>query len=1399
MSRQGRYPAEIRERAVRMVLEHRSEYPSGWAAITRVSMKPGAVQEERLIRARRVRWAGLGSILGVVATVLTGLMATSQGMAAGPSVSRVCGVAARGYASCLAMKVNNPLGATLLTASPSGYGPSDLISAYNLPSAQGGVGETVGIVDAYDDPQAEANLGAYRAHYGLPPCTTANGCFQKVNQTGGTTYPVADPGWAVEISLDLDMVSAICPQCHILLVEANNNSMDALAASVAEAAILGANAISNSWGGLDGSYDTGYDQYFDHPGIAITAATGDFGYGLLYPAASPDVTAVSGTSLVRAANSRGWSETVWNNLYGSTGSGCSQFEPQPAWQTANSNISAVCGMRATGDVAAVGDPLTGVSVYDTYSASGWGVYGGTSAASPIIASAYALAANPGATSPGYLYSHASSFNDVTSGTNANWQSSGLYCGGDALCTAGVGWDGPSGLGTPNGISGLGGGPPVISTLAPSAGPTTGGQAVTVSGSGFDTGMTASIDGIGVTVSGLMANSFSFTTPPDSAGPETVQVVTWQGISASTRADAYTYTLPLVPPAVSAVTPASGPTSGGQSVTVTGTGFGAGMTATLGGVSVSPIGVSSTVFTFTTPVEAAGIAQVVVTTDQGSSAAGSGSAYTYLGPPAISGVSPGAGYVSGGQTVTVTGTGFTAGMTASIGGVAVTPNAITATSFWFSAPAEPAGTVPIQVSNWLGSSALSGADNYTYVSLGTPVVVSSVTPTAGPVTGGQVVTVMGSGFGTGMTVTIGGVGVGPSGITSNQFSLITPAGTAGAVQIQVSTGTGTSALTAGDVYTYVAAPVVSSVSPSAGLASGAQSVSVIGSGFGPGATVRIGGTLVNASGVTATSFSFLTPAKPAGMEAVQVTTAGGASGLSSADLYTYIAVSGVPVIKAVTPSGGPISGGQTVTATGSGFGAGMTVTIGGTTVSASGVTAGSFVFTTPAKAAGYDQVQVTTIQGASLLTTQAGYVYSALTSYFSLVPFRILDTRASSCMQCTGLALGPGQTRTVQITGLNGLKIGADPVPSTATAVVVNVTAVGASQASLLTVYPNGTGRPEVSNLNFGPGGAVANLVTVALGQSGSGDANREVNVFNALGAVNVVIDVEGYFAPQDPNMAAGEFHSIAPLRVCDTRVGMVANECNQGRTSDNLIGPGQVLRVNVSGVPSGVGGSPASIPSNGSAGAVVLNLSAVQGSSGTYLGVYPTNANGSCSTGLGISNINVLAKINQDNRVMVQLGPATTGGALNSVCVFNALGRINIVLDANGWFGSSAGGTPTGSQYQAIGPTRICDTRVGSGTECAGKALTAPTALVVPVAGVGGIASNGVVAIVANLTAVSGTKATYLVGYPGGIRPNASDLNVEPGETLPNLVVVGLSMGNVQLFNAVGQINALIDVEGWFQ
>jgi len=380
-------------------------------------------------------------ILGLLlATVLVGVGATTKTFASSPGASavtytHVCPGVNMGYTRCHAIRVDVGPGG----GGPSGYNPADLQSAYKLPSSTAGGGQTVAIVDAYDDPKAESDLGVYRAQFGLPACTTANGCFKKVDQSGGTTYPKGNRGWAQEISLDLDMVSAVCPNCHILLVEATTNSFSNLATAVDEAATLGANEISNSYGGSEYSNEVSDQSHYNHPGIAITASSGDSGYGVQFPASSQYVTAVGGTTLNKASTSRGWSETVWSGA----GSGCSAYIPKPSWQKDSG-----CSRRTVADVAADADPNTGVSVYDTYHETGWLVFGGTSVASPIIASVYALAGNAGSVTYGsYSYGHTSSLFDVTSGSNGS-------CGGSYLCTGSVGYDGPTGNGTPDSTGGF---------------------------------------------------------------------------------------------------------------------------------------------------------------------------------------------------------------------------------------------------------------------------------------------------------------------------------------------------------------------------------------------------------------------------------------------------------------------------------------------------------------------------------------------------------------------------------------------------------------------------------------------------------------------------------------------------------------------------------------------------------------------------------------------------------------------------------------------------------------------------------------------------------------------------------------------------------------------------------
>jgi subtilase family serine protease len=325
---------------------------------------------------------------------------------------------------------------SILATTVSGYGPSDLQSAYKLPSSTAGAGQTVGIVDAYDDPTAESDLAVYRSHYGLPACTTANGCFKKVGQTGGAV-PRKNASWAEEISLDLDMVSAVCPNCHILLVEATSATNANLAAAVNEAAKLGATEISNSYGGSEsGSSNAAYN----HPGIVITASAGDSGTGASQPASYSTVVAVGGTSLSKASNARGWSETAWTD----SGSGCSAYVAKPTWQTDKG-----CTKRSEADVSSDADPNTGVAVYDStpyQGYSGWLVFGGTSVSSPTIASVFALAGNASSVNAGEgIWNDAGAhLFDVTSGSNGS-------CSISYICNAGAGYDGPTGWGTPNGV------------------------------------------------------------------------------------------------------------------------------------------------------------------------------------------------------------------------------------------------------------------------------------------------------------------------------------------------------------------------------------------------------------------------------------------------------------------------------------------------------------------------------------------------------------------------------------------------------------------------------------------------------------------------------------------------------------------------------------------------------------------------------------------------------------------------------------------------------------------------------------------------------------------------------------------------------------------------------------
>ena len=374
---------------------------------------------------------------------------------AADQVHRSCPAPRPGYFACLSSwKRLQPVPADRIAAAgrassaaagrtvskpKDGLTPADLRAAYKLP-AKGGKGVTIGIVDAYDHPKAESDLKVYRSAFGLSACTTKNTCFRKVNQAGGKKLPAPDADWAGETALDIQAVSAICPQCRILLVEADDPSTENLAAAVRTAVRLGADVVSNSYGAPEAAAEvkrTG--KAYRHQNVPIVVASGDDGFTRAsYPANLPYVWAVGGTVLSHRKG-KGWSEKAWSH----GGSGCSDVVAKPAFQK-----DTLCVHRTIADVSVVAD---GFAVYNTFGLgedNGWIQVSGTSLSAPLLAAMMGLSGHPAkAADPKYGYRRAAYFQDITSGRNGTCP--------DGLCVAGPGYDAPTGIGAPRGVKGLG--------------------------------------------------------------------------------------------------------------------------------------------------------------------------------------------------------------------------------------------------------------------------------------------------------------------------------------------------------------------------------------------------------------------------------------------------------------------------------------------------------------------------------------------------------------------------------------------------------------------------------------------------------------------------------------------------------------------------------------------------------------------------------------------------------------------------------------------------------------------------------------------------------------------------------------------------------------------------------
>ena len=359
---------------------------------------------------------------------------------------KVCAAPTETEAGCTIELDSRPGGTPTGTSntSPNGFGPAQFHGAYNVPTASVRSDMTIAVIVGYDNPNAKADLDVYNAAMGLPAfpscsSTVTTACFQKVKQKSSIS---TNESWILESSEDVQTTHQMCQNCKILLVEATTSQISNLMWAVDTAVSMGAQVVNTSWGFTESSTTLSNDSHFNHPGVAFVASSGDNGYGSHWPAASQYVTAVGGTTLTIDGLNNWVSETAW----ASGGSGCSAYETKPVFQTDTG-----CLKRSYADVAADADyAASGAAIYDSFGINGnfyWLKVGGTSLAAPLVSGIYAL----GGVTPGlqqnslpYLHGNATNLHDVLSGSNG---SCGTY-----LCNAGIGYDGPTGLGTPNGVT-----------------------------------------------------------------------------------------------------------------------------------------------------------------------------------------------------------------------------------------------------------------------------------------------------------------------------------------------------------------------------------------------------------------------------------------------------------------------------------------------------------------------------------------------------------------------------------------------------------------------------------------------------------------------------------------------------------------------------------------------------------------------------------------------------------------------------------------------------------------------------------------------------------------------------------------------------------------------------------
>ena len=664
--------------------------------------------------------------------------------------------------------------------------PNDLNTAYALPfTTAGSASRVIAIVDAFDNPNVKSDLDAYDAFWrargltlpDLPTCATpsSSSCFMKVNQSGlAGPLPTLDTGWALEISLDVDTVHALCQNCKIILVEASSASLDDLGAAENEAVALGATIITNSYGAPEGTTSdfvqsadfATFAPDYRHSGVLILASTGDdaFAGGTQFPADVNSVVAVGGTSLSTNSSTLAWQgETAWFTPAGGgfaasgAGSGCSIFDTPQAWQTAANGWAATgCGSeRGVADVSADADPNSGLWVWSTFAAGCspsdnpgdttkhcWFIVGGTSLASPLIAAVYGLASNPGTVAnPGSLpYAHFRSLHDVTSGSTGS-------CG-TTICRAAAGYDGPTGIGSPNGLLGFSIGTPAITSFNPTSGAA--GAHVTINGTSFTQTSAVSFGGIPAQ-SFTVVSDIQINAVVGNGKTGSIAVTTPGG---TTTASGFT-----AAPAVDSFTPNNGPA--GTSVTITGSGFTGATAVKFGGHDAASFTVHSDLQITATVAAGTTTGPVTVTTPVGTTTT---SALYYV-PPTISGFTPGSGGVH--SNVTLTGVNFTGASRVRVNGTDAAFAVVSNTTLTFTVPSG-ATTGTVQVTTPAGVATSAGS-----FTVSPPPSITSFDVTSGPV--GTVVTITGTNLTGTVGVMLGSIIMVPTSVNATTVVFTIPPG------------------------------------------------------------------------------------------------------------------------------------------------------------------------------------------------------------------------------------------------------------------------------------------------------------------------------------------------------------------------------------------------------------------------------------------------------------------------------------------------------------------------------------------------------------------------------------------------------------------------------------------------